>query len=126
MNFPENLRYTDQHEWIRNEGNLYIVGITDFAQSQLGDIVYIELPKEGKTFKKGEVFGTVEAVKSVSDLYTPVSCEVVEVNSELVKTPELINRDPYNDGWIIKVSIKDPAELDSLLTAEQYRRLIGQ
>jgi len=127
MQFPENLKYTKEHEWIRLEDDqIGVVGITDYAQSELGDIVYVELPPIGKTVKQLESFGTIEAVKAVSDLFSPVSGEVIEVNEKLKDSPDLINKDPYGEGWIIKVKIKDLKELDNLLSAEDYRKLIGK
>ncbi len=127
MQFPENLKYTKEHEWIRVEDNqIGIVGITDYAQSELGDIVYVELPQVGKVVKQLEPFGTIEAVKAVSDLFSPISGEVIEVNEKLKDTPDLINKDPYGEGWIIKIKISDLKELDNLLSAEDYRKLIGK
>jgi glycine cleavage system H protein len=126
MNFPENLKYTKDHEWIKKEGDLAIVGITDFAQSELGDIVYVEVETVGETLEKEDVFGTIEAVKTVSDLFMPVSGEVVEFNEKLESQPELVNQDPYGEGWIIKIKPKNPAEFEELLTHDQYKELIGQ
>lgn len=120
MNFPDNLRYTSEHEWIRVEGDEAFVGITDYAQSELGEIVFIDVPTVGETVGQGEVFGSVEAVKTVSDLNMPVSGEVLEVNEELDAAPELVNNDPYGKGWIIRIAIKDAAELDSLMDAQTY------
>ena len=126
MTFPEHLKYTKDHEWVRAEGDTGIVGITDYAQGELGDVVFVELPSKGKQLKKGESFGTVEAVKAVSDLYSPVTGEVLEVNPALEPTPELVNKEPYAGGWMIKVKIADKAELGSLLDAKSYRELIGK
>ncbi len=126
MNFPENLHYTNEHEWIRIEGNIGVVGITEYAQGELGDVVFVELPAVGKQFKSGDTFGTVEAVKAVSDLFAPISGEVVEVNPQLEKTPELVNKEPYDGGWMVKLSIANTSELGSLLTAQQYREQIGK
>ncbi|MBI5215146.1 MAG: glycine cleavage system protein GcvH [Ignavibacteriae bacterium] len=126
MNFPEQLKYTSEHEWIRIEGNIGVVGITEYAQGELGDVVFVELPAVGKQFKRGDAFGTVEAVKAVSDLFAPISGEVVEVNPQLEKTPELVNKEPYEGGWMLKLSIADSGELGSLLTAQQYREQIGK
>lgn len=127
MQFPENLKYTKEHEWIRVEDNqIGVVGITDYAQSELGDIVYVELPQIGKVVKQLEPFGTIEAVKAVSDLFSPVSGEVIEVNEKLKDSPDLVNKDPYGEGWIIKIKINDLKELDNLLSAEDYRKLIGK
>ena len=126
MTFPENLRYTKYHEWIRVEENIGVIGITDYAQSELGDVVFVELPAKGKQVKQGESFGSVEAVKEVSDLYSPLSGEVTEVNATLESTPELVNKEPYSGGWMIKVTIKDKNELKSLLDVKKYRELIGK
>lgn len=126
MNFPEDLKYTKDHEWIRVEGDVAYVGITDYAQSELGEIVYVDITTEGETVAKEEVFGTIEAVKTVSDLFMPASGEVLEVNAELEDAPELVNQEPYSKGWLIKVSVADAAELDSLLSAEEYQQLIAK
>lgn len=126
MTFPENLRYTKDHEWIRIEGNVGTVGITDYAQSELGDIVFVELPSVGKSVLQGQSFGTVEAVKAVSDLYAPVSGEVIEVNPALEKTPELINKEPYEGGWMIRIKISNASEVNNLLDAKKYRELVGK
>ena len=120
MNFPDNLRYTSEPEWIRVEGDEAFVGITDYAQSELGEIVFIDVPTVGETVGQGEVFGSVEAVKTVSDLNMPVTGEVLELNEELDAAPELVNNDPYGKGWIIRIAIKDAAELDSLMDAKAY------
>ena len=124
MNVPENLKYTKDHEWVRVEGESVVVGITDFAQKELGDIVYVDVDTEGDNIEKEEVFGSVEAVKTVSDLMMPVSGEIIALNKVLEDEPELVNSDPYGDGWMIKVLISDFTELDSLLTASQYKELI--
>lgn len=121
MNFPENLRYTSEHEWIRVEGDIAYVGITDYAQSELGEIVFIDVPTVGETVAQGEVFGSVEAVKTVSDLNMPVTGEVIELNEALDAQPELVNNDPYGEGWMIKITVKDAAELDSLMDAAAYQ-----
>jgi len=121
MNFPENLRYTSEHEWIRVEGDEAYVGITDYAQSELGEIVFIDVPTLGETVGQGEVFGSIEAVKTVSDLNMPVSGEVLEINGALDAQPELVNNDPYGEGWIIRISVKDAAELDNLMDAAAYQ-----
>lgn len=126
MTFPENLKYTKDHEWIRVDGVTGTVGITDYAQGELGDVVFVELPAVGKTLKAHDTFGTIEAVKAVSDLYSPVSGSVVEINTALEKTPELVNKDPYNAGWMIKIKISNPAELNDLLDAAAYKKLVGQ
>jgi glycine cleavage system H protein len=125
MNLPEKLRYTKDHEWVRVEGDIAFIGITDFAQKELGDIVYVEIETVGKNVSQNEVFGTVEAVKTVSDLFVPISGKVLEVNPKLNNEPELVNSDPYGDGWMIRLSIQDPAEITSLLTAEAYGELVG-
>ena len=124
MNIPENLRYTREHEWIRVEGNEAFVGITDFAQSELGEIVFVDVDTVGETIAQGEVFGTVEAVKTVSDLNMPVSGQVLEFNETLNDQPELVNNDPYGEGWMIKITVDDPAELDTLLDAAGYAAII--
>lgn len=124
MNLPENLKYTKEHEWIRVEDNVAIVGITDFAQGELGDIVFVEVETEGETLDKGETFGTVEAVKTVSDLFMPVSGEVIEFNAALEDSPELINKDAYGDGWMIKIEMKDASELDALMNVADYKAML--
>jgi glycine cleavage system H protein len=125
MNFPENLKYTKEHEWIKVSGNEATIGITEFATNELGDVVFLEIETKGETLSSGETFGTVEAVKTVSDLFMPVSGEVLEVNPELESTPELVNKDPYGKGWIIKIKMTDPAELGILLNAADYKQLVG-
>ena len=125
MNVPENLKYTKDHEWVRVEGEFVVVGITDFAQKELGDIVYVDVDTEGDIIDKEEVFGSVEAVKTVSDLMMPVSGEIVAFNEVLEDEPELVNSDSYGDGWMIKVLVSDFTELDSLLSADQYKELVG-
>ena len=124
MNVPAELKYTKEHEWIRVEGEEAYVGITDYAQSQLGDIVFVEVETEGDNLEAGDTFGSIEAVKTVSDLYMPVAGEVLEFNSELEDQPDLVNKDPYGKGWIIKVKIEDEAQLDGLLNADAYRASI--
>lgn len=126
MNFPTDVKYTKDHEWIRVEGEVAYVGITDYAQSELGEIVYVDITTKGETVAKEEVFGTIEAVKTVSDLFMPVSGEVVEVNPELEDAPQLINEDAYGKGWIIKVALSDMAEIDGLLSAADYEQLIAK
>ncbi|UXX80476.1 glycine cleavage system protein GcvH [Reichenbachiella carrageenanivorans] len=126
MNIPDNLLYTEDHEWVKIEGDVATVGITDFAQGELGDIVYVEIETEGETIAKGELFGTIEAVKTVSDLFMPMSGEVAEFNEELESEPEIVNSDPYTDGWMIKIKISDMSEKDSLLSANAYKELIGK
>ena len=125
MNIPSNVRYTKEHEWIRVEGNEAYVGITDYAQSELGEIVFVDINTEGETLAQEEVFGSVEAVKTVSDLNMPVSGEVLEINETINDQPELVNNDPYGEGWMIKISVASPEELDNLLDAEGYKALIG-
>ena len=125
MNIPANLKYTKDHEWVSLEGDIATVGITDFAQKELGDFVYVEVETLDQTLDQDEVFGTVEAVKTVSDLFLPVSGEVVEFNENLETEPELVNTDPYAAGWMIKVKVADTAQFDALLTADQYKELIG-
>ena len=125
MNTPANLRYTSEHEWIRVEGNEAFVGITDYAQSELGEIVFVDVNTVGETVAQGDVFGSVEAVKTVSDLNMPVSGTVLEFNEALNDQPELVNNDPYGEGWMIKVTVDNPAELDTLLDAAGYEKLIG-
>jgi glycine cleavage system H protein len=125
MNFPENLRYTKDHEWVRLEGDIAIVGITDFAQKELGDIVYVEVESIGKTLNASDVFGTVEAVKTVSDLFMPISGTIQELNPGLANEPEQVNNDPYGKGWMIKIKVSNKAEIDSLLTAAAYDKLVG-
>jgi glycine cleavage system H protein len=124
MNIPDNLKYSKDHEWLRSEGDIAYVGITDFAQGELGDIVFVEIETEGDTLNAHDVFGTVEAVKTVSDLFMPVGGTVLEVNAKLNDNPELVNSDPYGEGWMIKIKITDAAELDNLLDAAGYRALV--
>ena len=124
MNFPGNIKYTSEHEWIRVEGDEAYVGITDYAQSELGEIVFIDVPTEGETVAQGEVFGSIEAVKTVSDLNMPVSGEVLEVNGALDVQPELVNNDPYGEGWIIRISVQDASELDNLMDAKAYQAIL--
>ncbi len=126
MNFPEDLKYTKEHEWVRIEdGNIAIVGITDFAQSELGDIVFIEIETEGDELAENDIFGSVEAVKTVSDLFLPVAGKVLEVNSKLVDEPELVNNDPYNEGWLIRMEINNLEDLEALMDVDAYKNLIG-
>ncbi|MBR4301144.1 MAG: glycine cleavage system protein GcvH [Bacteroidales bacterium] len=127
MNIPENLKYSSDHEWIRVEGEVAYVGITDFAQHELGDIVFVDITTEGETLEKGEVFGSIEAVKTVSDVLLPVGGEILEVNAAVGDNGEasLVNNDPYGEGWLVKIKMTDPAELDELLDAEAYHNLIG-
>jgi glycine cleavage system H protein len=125
MNVPADLKYTKDHEWLKIEGDVVTIGITDFAQGELGDIVYVEIETEGETLAKEEVFGTVEAVKTVSDLFMPVSGEVTAFNEAIESAPESVNNDPYGDGWMIKVQLSDSSEINDLLSADQYKELIG-
>jgi glycine cleavage system H protein len=126
MNFPEELKYTKDHEWILVEGQTGTVGITEYAQGELGDVVFVELPPVGKEVAAHQSFGTIEAVKAVSDLYAPASGRVVQTNAELAKAPELVNKDPYGKGWMIKIALAKPAELDGLLDVEAYRALVAK
>lgn len=126
MNFPENVKYSSDHEWVRVEDNKAYVGITDFAQDELGEIVYVDVPTEGETLAQGEVFGSIEAVKTVSDLMMPVGGDVLEVNPKLDDAPELVNQDPYGEGWIIKLTLQDAAEVEGLMSAERYKEFIGK
>ena len=126
MNVPQNLKFTKDHEWLRVEGNDAFIGVTDFAQSQLGDVVFVEVETVGETITKGESFGTIEAVKTVSDIFMPVSGEVLEFNTNLETTPEVINKDPYGEGWLIKISVSNKSELDGLLNADDYSKLIAE
>lgn len=125
MNFPDNLRYTKDHEWIKLEGNTATIGITDFAQRELGDIVYVEIETVGKTLTAEAVFGSVEAVKTVSDLYLPVSGTINEVNPELANSPELVNTDPYNQGWMVKMTVSNVADIEGLMDAAAYKNLVS-
>jgi glycine cleavage system H protein len=126
MNFPSELKYTKDHEWIRVEGDTATIGITEFAQRELGDIVYIDINSVGKEVSKDDVFGTVEAVKTVSDLFMPVTGTITEVNKGLDSQPELVNSDPYGDGWMVKITVANTADIDGLLSAEAYQELVGE
>lgn len=126
MNFPDDLKYTKDHEWVRVSGNDAYVGITDFAQGELGDIVFIDINTVGQEIKHGEIFGTVEAVKTVSDLFMPLSGKVLEVNPKLESNPEAVNKDPYGDGWMIKMSVQNASDLNGLLSAADYKKEVGQ
>ena len=126
MNFPSNIKYTKEHEWISVQNNIGTVGITDYAQGELGDVVFVDIDPNIGEVKKGDSIGTIEAVKTVSDIFAPISGKVIEVNKELTNTPEVVNSDPYGLGWMVKIEIKDHNELDDLLNAEQYRELVGQ
>jgi len=123
---PADRRYTTEHEWIKTEGDTYVIGITAFAQDQLGDIVYVELPKVGDRVQAGDAFGVIESVKTASDLYAPISGEVIEVNSELVDQPQAVNADPYESGWMIKIKAEDSRQVEQLLTADQYSEQTGE
>lgn len=126
MNFPDNLRYTKDHEWVLLEGNVATIGITEFAQRELGDIVFVDIPTVGKKLEAEEVFGTVEAVKTVSDLFLPVAGTITTFNEELEGSPEIVNTDPYTDGWMVKVTVDNPKDVDALLTADAYAKLVGE
>ena len=126
MNFPTNVKYTNEHEWIRLEGEEAYVGKTEYAQTQLGDIVFVDVPTEGETLEKGETFGSIEVVKTVSDLFLPVGGEILEVNPALEENPELVNKDPYGEGWIIRIKPTDVSEAEELLDAEAYKKLINE
>jgi len=126
MNFPEELKYTKDHEWCKVDGDTVTIGVTDFAQSELGDIVFVEVETEGEELDHEEVFGSIEAVKTVSDLFMPIAGEVIEFNEELESNPELVNSDPYGEGWIIKVKMSDVSQLDELMSAAEYKEMIGQ
>lgn len=125
MNIPADCKYTEEHEWVRVEGDVVTIGVTDYAQGELGDVVYVEIETKGDSLEKGEVFGTVEAVKTVSDLFMPLSGEVIEINEALESAPETVNQDPYGKGWMVKVKMSDAGELDSLLSADQYKALVS-
>lgn len=125
MKIPAELKYTKDHEWVRAEADEAVVGITEFAQGELGDIVFVEIETEGETLDKDEVFGTIEAVKTVSDMFMPVSGEITEVNPRLEETPDIVNKDPYGEGWMVKIKMSDPGQFDDLLTADQYKALIN-
>ena len=126
MNIPENLKYSKEHEWIAVEGDIVTIGITDYAQGELGDVVFVELPGVGDTFEMQDAFGTIEAVKAVSDLYCPVNGEVIEINESLEDAPETVNKDPYGEGWMIKMKVEDAAQLGDLLNAGAYKELLGE
>ena len=126
MNFPENLKYTKEHEWVSMEGDVATIGVTEFAQSELGDIVFVEIETEGETLDQNEVFGTIEAVKTVSDLFMPISGEIVAINTDLEDAPESVNESPYENGWMIKIKASDLSEVDGLMDATAYKSLIGQ
>ena len=126
MNFPEDLKYSKEHEWVRVSGNIATIGITDYAQDQLGEIVFVELPDEGEEFSKDDTFGVVESVKSVNDIYTPLSGRVLEINDPVVDSPEIVNEDSYGEGWLVKIEIGDQKELKELMTAKQYEAYIKE
>lgn len=125
MNFPQNVKYTNEHEWIRLEGDIAYVGITDYAQEQLGDIVFVDIPTEGESLEANEVFGTIEVVKTISDLFLPVAGEILEQNTALEENPELVNKDPYGEGWLVKMKPVNAADLDNLLDAEEYKKVVN-
>ena len=125
MNFPDNLKYTKDHEWVRVEGNIAIVGITDFAQSELGDIVYVEIETQGETLEKEAIFGTIEAVKTVSDLFMPVSGKVLSINEVISSKPESLNTDPYGNAWMIRIEMSKPSEVNELMSSADYRQMVG-
>ena len=125
MNFPDNLHYTKDHEWIKVEGNEAVIGITEFAQSELGDIVYVDIETEGESLEAEAVFGTVEAVKTVSDLFMPVAAKVLSVNKNLVTNPAVVNKDPYGEGWMIRIELSNVSDVDGLLSAADYRKMVG-
>ncbi len=125
MNVPENLKYTDDHEWTKIDGDVATIGITDYAQGELGDVVFVELPEVGTTITKGDTFGTIEAVKAVADLFAPLSGEVIEVNEKLGGEPETVNKDPYGEGWMIKIKLSNPEEVNDLMDAEAYKAKIS-
>ncbi|MFM1912860.1 MAG: hypothetical protein RIR51_698 [Bacteroidota bacterium] len=125
MSFPKDLKYSEEHEWIRVEGDTGVVGISDHAQSQLGDIIFVDVNTLGEEISQNEVFGSVDAVKTASDLFLPISGEIIEINSQLESNPELVNNDPYGEGWIIKIKIKDSSELESLMDADSYQNFVG-
>ena len=124
MNHPENLKYTSEHEWVKIDGNIATIGITDFAQSELGDIIFLEFPETNESFSEGDVFGTIEAVKTVSDLFMPIAGEVLDFNEAIEDTPEIVNEDPYGEGWMIKVKVSNLSDVQELLSADDYTSLI--
>lgn len=126
MNLPEDLKYSKEHEWVRISGNVVTVGISDYAQDQLGEIVFVELPAEGEEFSKGDAFGVVESVKSVNDIYAPVAGTVMEINDPVVDSPEIVNEDPYGEGWLIKFEVSDPKELKELMSAKEYEKYLKE
>ncbi|MGD0338091.1 MAG: glycine cleavage system protein GcvH [Bacteroidota bacterium] len=126
MNFPADLYYTKDHEWLRVDGPSAYIGVTDYAQSELGDVVFVQLPPVGTTLKQRQSFGTIEAVKAVTDIYAPASGPIIEINKNLEKSPESVNKDPYGAGWMLKITLNDPGEMKNLLTVEQYKALIGK
>ncbi|HSA58193.1 MAG TPA: glycine cleavage system protein GcvH [bacterium] len=126
MNFPEDLKYSKEHEWVRVSGNIATIGVSDFAQDQLGEVVFVELPDEGEEFEKDDAFGVIESVKSVNDIYAPLSGKIVEVNDPVVDSPEIVNEDPYVEGWLVKIEISDPKELGELMSAKDYEAYIKE
>lgn len=126
MNFPEDLKYSKEHEWVRVSGNIATIGVSDYAQDQLGEVVFIELPDEGEEFEKDDAFGVIESVKSVNDIYAPITGRIVEVNDPVVDSPEIVNEDPYGEGWLVKIEISDPKELGELMSAKDYEAYIKE
>lgn len=126
MNFPEDLKFSKEHEWVRVSGNIATIGVSDYAQDQLGEIVFVELPDEGEEFEKDDAFGVIESVKSVNDIYAPLSGRIVEVNDPVVDSPEIVNEDPYAEGWLVKIEISDPKELSELMSAKDYEAYIKE
>jgi glycine cleavage system H protein len=126
MNFPEDLKYSKEHEWVRLNGNIATIGISDYAQDQLGEIVFVELPDEGEEFEKDDAFGVVESVKSVNDIFSPISGKIVEINDPVVDSPEIVNEDPYAEGWLVKIEVSDPKELGELMSAKEYEAYIKE
>ncbi|MDP3453779.1 MAG: glycine cleavage system protein GcvH [Bacteroidales bacterium] len=124
MNIPANLKYSKDHEWIKIDGNIATVGITDFAQGQLGDVVFVDIPSEGETLSINDVFGAIEAVKTVADAFMPLSGKIIEINTNLESSPESVNKDPYGEGWMVKIEISDPSEIDTLLDADAYKAIL--
>jgi len=126
MNFPEDLKFSKEHEWVRVTGNIATIGVSDYAQDQLGEVVFVELPDEGEEFEKDDAFGVIESVKSVNDIYAPLSGRIVEVNDPVVDSPEIVNEDPYGEGWLVKIEISDPKELSELMSAKDYEAYIKE
>lgn len=126
MNFPEDLKFSKEHEWVRVSGNIATIGVSDYAQDQLGEVVFVELPDEGEEFEKDDAFGVIESVKSVNDIYAPLSGRIIEVNDPVVDSPEIVNEDPYGEGWLVKIEISDPKELSELMSAKDYEAYIKE